>query len=73
VSRHLTLTIFLSTLRCLSDCGAPVLLLSSVRLVWYSLSGFSVLLKILQTWQSCLANLYYLFFQLDQLWGSTLC
>jgi len=38
--------------------GATVLLLSAVRLVWYSLSGFSVLPDILQNWQSGLASLY---------------
>jgi len=53
--------------------GATVLLLGVVRLVWYSLSGFSVLPSILQNWQSGLASLYFLFFHLGKLWGSALC
>jgi len=47
--------------------GATVLLLGVVRLVWYSLSGFSVLPSILQNWQSGLASLYFLFFHLGKL------
>jgi len=53
--------------------GATVVLLGAVRLVWYSLSGFSVLAIILQNWQSRLASLYSLFFHLGKLWGSALC
>jgi len=47
--------------------GVTVLLLGAVRLVWYSLSGFPVLPNILQNWQSGLASLYFLFFQLGKL------
>ena len=41
--------------------GATILLLGVVRLVWYSLSGFSVLSNILQNWRSGLASLYFCF------------
>jgi len=34
---------------------------------------FSILPNILQNWQSGLASLYFPFFHLDKLWGSTLC
>jgi len=47
--------------------GATVLMLGAVRLVWYRLSGFSVLPRILQNWQSVLASLRFLFFQLGKL------
>jgi len=61
------------SLSCLLDMGATVLLLSALRLVWYSLSWFSMLPSILQNWQSGLASLCFLFFHLDRLWGSALC
>jgi len=47
--------------------GATLLLLGAVRLVWYSISGFSVLPNILQNWQSGLAILHFLFFPLGKL------
>jgi len=53
--------------------GATVLLLGAVRLMWYSLSRFSALLSLLQSWQSFLASLYFLFFHLGKFWESALC
>ena len=47
--------------------GATALLLGAVRFVWYSISGYSVLPSVLQNWQSGLASLYFLFFQLGKL------